>query len=504
MKGAFYGTLRRRFMRQSAAMCFIAVFCFTAFAQEQLINISGTVTSPGNKPIPGAIVTLQGQKLADTTDATGAYSITADNIGVHRNPILPGAERISLANGKVSIGLTKQSPVMIEMFDIKGHLQQRVLERNASAGEYRFELSRSTLAAQLMVIRVSVGNRNATFRYLPLSKSRCAIASATHVSSTTTGLTKAQAAVDSLKIEAAGYTSKGVPATSYQGTVNITLDSADAEQTFGTFVVTLNHYDTSASLLGAINDGVTPSAPIWETVMRVGSCRLLKPRNPFCEEGCPGGLCVEDDSCQMSPTPIDVGKVTSNGLKTTDGATTFTMKMIGTSYQPSVTLDFPPFSEGDPVTMAAEGKGSVAAFTLSAKGISLLKILNDTIKLLDSQAIDLRWEPPAIAGNTRIYVLIDITYHGGTKAKIECDCEDDGELIIPAAMLDKLKTFGISGWPRIDIVRRQVGPVDPTVKAKLILEYTRTIGLVIPGIISCNNDGQCPEGQTCQPDRKCK
>jgi len=279
-------------------------------------------------------------------------------------------------------------------------------------------------------------------------------------------------------------------------------------ESFGAVTVTINANSSLVSIGARFNDGATPQSTVWDEVMKSGDCRLLTPRKFTCLEGCgSSGACVQGDTCQPYPTSIDVGALTVNGLQTTDGKSTISMKAVGMSkdYQTVDEFKYPAFAEGDAITVSAAGSAQSPAFTLSGKGISPIKVLDSTIALVKGKDIDLKWTPPATPGNSSIYVLIDITYHGGTRAKIECETADDGELKIPAAMLDKLQTYGLSGFPRIDVERHAV-VVDEVVKSKLLIVSTVTYGLAIEGLISCNGVEDCPagEGYTCTGDRRCE
>ncbi len=286
--------------------------------------------------------------------------------------------------------------------------------------------------------------------------------------------------------------------------------STGTQPSFGTFLVSIIAPDGTTtgytSVLGRMYDGPTPSAVVWEELAASGDCRLLVPRVPFCEQSCgSAAACVEDDSCQPYPTAISVGTVTVTGLRTTAGASTFSMEPVLNSYQPAggIVVAYPPSSEGDTVTFAASGNPPVPAFSIAARGISPLEVLNDTIVLADGQPIDLQWTPPALPDITTISVVIDVSHHGGTKGKVECDCEDDGSLEVPATLLDQLKALGVSGFPKLEITRRAVG-TDTTVHANLVIESKVTRYLEIPGLVSCNGDEDCPNGQTCQPDFRCQ
>lgn len=102
-------------------------------------------------------------------------------------------------------------------------------------------------------------------------------------------------------------------------------------------------------------------------------------------------------------------------------------------------------------------------------------------------------------------MVVDISYHGGTKAKIDCDCLDDGELTIPAAMLDMLKTYGMAGYPKIEMYRTSTG-IGQNTGVQLIIQSYIVLWVKIPGLISCTMDGHtgnCPSGMTCDASMVC-
>src|SRR5690606_38456471 len=142
-------------------------------------------------------------------------------------------------------------------------------------------------------------------------------------------------------------------------------------------------------------------------------------------------------------------------------------------------------------------------FTVSAKGIPPLVLLNDSISLEDGKPVDLRWTPPAQPGNSRISVDVDISHHGGSRGMIECEGPDNGAMIIAGALVDQLKALGISGFPKMEISRQAVG-VHPEFEVELVLESRVTKYIGIPGLISCSDHLDCPDGQTCADDMQCK
>ncbi|MDB5051940.1 MAG: putative secreted protein [Fibrobacteres bacterium] len=260
------------------------------------------------------------------------------------------------------------------------------------------------------------------------------------------------------------------------------------------------------SVLGKVYTGPAPSSLIWEEAAKSGECRLLKPRVPFCEQSCgSGAICVEDNQCRDFPKSVGIGRVSVTGLKTKSGAVSFAMDPVVNSYQPTggIILDFPPFAEGDAVTFSASGDTGASAFTVSAVGISPLEVLTDSLTLADGKPISLEWTPPKSAGATVISVAVDISHHGGIKGKIECEGPDDGKLEIAAALVDQLKALGVSGYPNIGISRKATS-TNAAVHVDLVLESGITKALIIPGLISCEDNDGCPDGQTCQKDLQCK
>ncbi len=278
---------------------------------------------------------------------------------------------------------------------------------------------------------------------------------------------------------------------------------------FGTFRIQLIPEDKGMGdpaytrVLGTMFDGPSPPNSIFKEVKSSGVCKLMKAVSPFCSQECGLGYkCIAEDSCMAEPKVIGVGKVTITGLKYNNKSTPVVMEQLRGNYQMvGVTLDYPPWEEGDTITLSAAGSADAAAFTLKARGITPLEVLNNEIVVSDGQPITLQWKPPTVKNVSTISVQINISYHGGTKAEIQCECEDNGSLTIPGSMLDELKSYGIAGYPRVDITRKSIG-YDEVSKAQVILECMVTRMLTIPGIESCDRNEDC-QNQNCI-DRRCQ
>ncbi len=260
------------------------------------------------------------------------------------------------------------------------------------------------------------------------------------------------------------------------------------------------------SLKGKIYDGHMPSSILWRETAKSGACTLFEPEAPLCIPGCGSdALCVSDDVCEAFPNLISAGKVTVTGVKTLAGANSFTMDPIQNGYQPpaGTNIAYIPFSEGDPVTVTAAGDTGVGAFVLNGKAVARLDLLNDSIALEDGKPVQLRWIPPGRDVGSTIKVMMDLSHHGGSKGKIECETADNGSLDVSASLVDALRALGVTGWPTIEVTRRTV-VANPKVGITLEIESPIAHVLSIPGLISCTGDEDCPDGQTCQILLRCE
>ncbi len=284
----------------------------------------------------------------------------------------------------------------------------------------------------------------------------------------------------------------------------------------GTFQVSLHAATTSnaayTSLIGKVDDGVTPAATIWEEKSKDGSCRLLTPRVPFCATSCGSKVCVEDDTCQAYPTAHSVGNVAVSGIHTGAGATSFSLTPTKTSstvnYQvPSgTTLPYPAFSEGEKIAFAAEGGECFApAFKLESTGIAPLVLADGTLTLDASTALKVTWTAAGQTGISKIHIKLDISHHGGSKGMVECDTDDTGSLDISASLISALLKLGVAGFPTIIVTRSATGTaLIPAGKVQLVIYSEAEKSVTVPGVTSCNKDEDCEGGKKCQTDLTCK
>jgi len=260
------------------------------------------------------------------------------------------------------------------------------------------------------------------------------------------------------------------------------------------------------SITGKVYDGLVPANLVWEPKLQGSGCTLLTPKVPFCDPACVGKVCVDDDVCVGNPAALDVGTVTAKGFKTGAGDADFMLKAVAATYSVPATVDlpFPAFAEGDALELSAQGYGG-DAFTLSAKGIAPLTVTSGDLTLENGKPLALTWKAPGKPGISRIEVKLDISHHGGSKGKIECDVEDSGSLEIPADQIKKLTSLGVAGFPTIVVTRTSKGTANIT-QGHVDLTVSSGVeqAVQIPGLVSCTDSAQCADGATCQADLTCK
>lgn len=193
----------------------------------QSISVSGTVSGPTGTPVAGALVSLLGRNLSDTTDAAGKYSLVSSSSPVNPGFSAAGKGAASLERGVLRIELREAIPLAIERFDVHGDRIGTPVRRIAPAGEYRLDLRGPSSFPGLQFVRVTLGERAWLFRFMPLGNGAgAAILSPSAPESRGPGpLAKAQAVVDSLKVTAAGYATAVTLIASYQSQVDVKLEA---------------------------------------------------------------------------------------------------------------------------------------------------------------------------------------------------------------------------------------------------------------------------------------
>ena len=222
-------------------------------------------------------------------------------------------------------------------------------------------------------------------------------------------------------------------------------------------------------------------------------------------------VCAEQDHCEPYPTALNAGEVTVAGVSDIAGNRTWSLANTANTYgvPESLVLAYPGFSEGDTLTLSAAGK-DCPPFFISAPGVSPLIMSRDTYSLVRDMssndpyvyaALDISWAPPTIAGNTRIFVEIDISRHAGTIGYLGCDVQDTGSLSISSGLVSQLVELGnIGGYAELAIARVTSASIPLGLAGgQLDFEVSSANEYVIgiEGYTSCMQDSDCQMGQLC-------
>ena len=261
------------------------------------------------------------------------------------------------------------------------------------------------------------------------------------------------------------------------------------------------------SVLGKVYDGVTPQTVVWDVAATSGDCTLSIPHVPFCATACGSTMaCVADDTCASYPTAQSVGTVHLAGVATATG-TGVDLTAVANSYQAAgATLAYPAFAEGDAIVLTATGSAFAAAFTAASHGVATLALDNaGSLALAAATPLLLTWNAPAVQAAQTVQVTLDISHHGGSKGKIECDAADTGSLSIASVLVDQLLGLGVAGYPTIIVARAATGHAAvATGHVDLVVSSEVEVAVGVPGVQSCTSDEQCTAPATCQDDLTCR
>jgi hypothetical protein len=249
------------------------------------------------------------------------------------------------------------------------------------------------------------------------------------------------------------------------------------------------------AIIGKFADGPTPSVEVWSVEREADGCKLYVPKRVSCVPACgSAAACTGDDVCTPYPKPITVGTLTLSGI----GSQPLALDAVANNYQPKASVTYPPCNEGDEVRL------STAAFAITARCIAPLQF-DGTFMLQKGQPLQLRWGAAGQPTLAKIGVKLDISHHGGTTGKVECEVADSGSLDIPAAFVDALLELGYAGFPTVAVTRRVVAAGSGSGRnATLTIAAPVERPVEIPGLHSCSEDSDCPMPMTCQANRACK
>lgn len=260
--------------------------------------------------------------------------------------------------------------------------------------------------------------------------------------------------------------------------------------------------DEKTLLSGAILDAVNPEG-VFEVVASEGGCDLLAPRDLFCSE-CPSGeTCAGEETCIPKPTKQSAGTLTFSGLLV--GLDAEPNGITG-EYASTLAEPYPAFAPGAALGLSASGN-FFDAFTLAAWGIPPLVTPESAVSVAREAPVPLSWDTANVdPDKSEVFINFSVNVHGATTGWIECSVPDTGSFSIPADLVTQLIDMGLSGFPRMDLVRRSIDSTTLSTGDCVEFEVSSSarIELEVEGLASCNETTPCPSGQTCTTELICE
>jgi hypothetical protein len=259
--------------------------------------------------------------------------------------------------------------------------------------------------------------------------------------------------------------------------------------------------DGKTILEGAISNG---ASPVGETdVASEGLCRLVGPA--VCATTCASGtVCVGNDVCMTDPTEESAGKITVTGLLT---PLELMVNGITGTYSKTIVDPYPAFEPGAAIQLSAAGD-TIPAFNLHGWGVPQLVVTTPSpVNVSSGSGVPLTWETTGVnPEQSEVFINFEVNVHGAATGHIECTVPDTGSYELPETLVTDLVDRGLSGFPRMEMIRRSVDSTELAAGNCVEFEVGTqvTIELTVDGLVSCSDDLPCPEGQTCTPELTCE
>jgi ABC-type phosphate transport system substrate-binding protein len=202
----------------SAAFALIVLFPGAPASQD--VDMRGVVADALNAPVSGAVVSLMGMGLADTTKADGSFHVM--NTNAVRNPVGRRAQStIQLRGNAITVNsVSERTKVLIQAFDLSGRLLGSISPGPSAAGRIAVSLDRLTGPVQkIFVLRIKIDESIYFVRYVPGVCHGPAIM-ASPPASLPKGAAASAQAEDTLRIKKQGFLTKRMVLTALVDTLD--------------------------------------------------------------------------------------------------------------------------------------------------------------------------------------------------------------------------------------------------------------------------------------------
>ncbi len=240
---------------------------------------------------------------------------------------------------------------------------------------------------------------------------------------------------------------------------------------------------------GVVQDSVIPTTILFEERVE-GECTLWRRVNPYCEEGCDSDeVCTHDGECVPWPIQLDVGAVQVEGM-----LSDLTMEPDSFNNYWDTSVGYPLFEPGAPILLEAD-----SGISLRGLGVDPLEVADTAWNVVNGEDLVVAWT--AGSADATLLLSFNVDQHGNSPITMRCEVPDTGSYGVPAAILEALLEYGVSGYAS-GWMRRQTADQTSTEHGCVDLQVYSHVStdLTVEGHVACSWDGDCPDDQHCDLD----
>lgn len=221
-----------------------------------------------------------------------------------------------------------------------------------------------------------------------------------------------------------------------------------------------------------------PELPVPVIVAQGGECTVFRrPAPALCEPACTDGVCTAPGTCTPWGRNASAGTITVTGLR---APLAFVPGTYG--YVPTPAPGEELFDAGATVAVSAPGDVT-PGFAVELTAPPPLAAPFQNLTLRDGVDATITWTPApgGGAGARSIQVALVVGWHGAPpEALLVCETADDGELVIPGALITALPRASSGLEPHLSWIQRfdravvaaPAGPIEIVVGSQVSLYFT--------------------------------
>jgi hypothetical protein len=341
-------------MRKSEVLFLIGFLA--SFVSAQTVSISGTVTA-GGAGLSGVIVRLLASQIADTTDASGAYTLSGTVSTLAPITDRAAANGIQYRNNVFTFNTSTAATVSARLFDLRGALVASVYEGRLGIGRTEVPFAFKNHGNAVYVLKVRSGESVAAYKIIPSSRNSSVIYDKS--SSSGHGFLAKAAAFDWLQGTKLGYTSHLEQLTVSTGVVNFTMTASTSVPDFGANVFVFDPSMSSTTIQSQLTSTASKQVGSGNQFNSNRYAYLFKPGQYSLDVQL--GYYMEAIGLGLSPDSVTLtGSVRSQSdLGSSNATCTFWKSMSGICVTPTGGTDTWAASQGAPIRRM-HFKGSLA------------------------------------------------------------------------------------------------------------------------------------------------